>query len=54
MAFGGGRIQKLDDLRAPIADVLGLFQQQLVKLNQYKARYGDIEEIEEGSDTELE
>jgi len=54
MALGGGRIHQLEDLRAPIATILNLFQQQLAELGRYKARFGEIEELEEGSDTEQE
>lgn len=56
MAVGGGPLNTLDDLRAPIASVLDAFQQQMAELQRYKARYGSMEQIEEieGSDTEQE
>ena len=54
MARGEAPIQKLDDLRAPIADVLALFRHQAALLDHYRSKYGDVEEIEDGSDTEQE
>ncbi|KAI0401032.1 protein phosphatase 2C [Xylaria palmicola] len=54
-AMGSGHIQKLDDLRGPMADILGQFAQQLVELRRYRAKYGALESSgEEGSDTEQE
>lgn len=65
LALGGGPIEKIDDLRAPMTDVLTSLAEQLAELQQYKARFGelsefssieDIDGIEDisGSDTEQE
>ncbi|KAK3394424.1 phosphatase 2C-domain-containing protein [Podospora didyma] len=54
MAIGGGPISQLSDLRAPMSVVLSSFAAQLAELQQYKARFGELEEIEDGSDTEQE
>ena len=54
LAIGNRRITQLDDLRAPMSDVLNNLAAQLAELQRYKARFGEIEEIDEGSDTEQE
>ncbi|KAK3329296.1 phosphatase 2C-domain-containing protein [Apodospora peruviana] len=63
MAMGQGPITSLNDLRAPMSAVLGTFAAQLAELERYKARFGEldddydhheVEEVEEGSDTEQE
>ena len=59
MARGSKPIQQLDDIRAPMDDVLKLFQGQLAELQRYKARFGElddhgVEEVDEDSDTEQE
>jgi len=54
IAMGSGRINCLADLRAPMAMVLDSFTAQLAELQRYRARYGSLEEIEDGSDTEQE
>ena len=43
LAVGGGPITRLNDLRAPMTDVLKIFATQLAELQQYKARYGRID-----------
>lgn len=54
---GSGPIDKLDDLRAPMTDVLESLAEQLAELQLYKARFGlldmrgDVEDIS-GSETE--
>lgn len=48
--MGSGPIYALDDLRAPISDVLSVFQQQMAELQRYKAKYGHIEEVEDSDD----
>ncbi|KAM7197790.1 adenylate cyclase [Naviculisporaceae sp. PSN 640] len=42
MAIGNGPITSLDDLRAPMSDVLGNVSAQLAELQRYKALYGDL------------
>ena len=54
MAIGNGPIRTLNDLRAPISEVLTMFQSQMVELQRYRARFGYMEDMEEGSDTEQE
>ncbi|KAK3382340.1 phosphatase 2C-domain-containing protein [Lasiosphaeria ovina] len=60
LAIGGGAISQLSDLRAPMTSVLSSVATQLAELQQYKARYGPLREVEEiedgtdGSDTEQE
>ncbi|KAK0618481.1 hypothetical protein B0T17DRAFT_496197 [Bombardia bombarda] len=53
IAMGRGPITQLNDLRGPMADVLGSVVEQLAELQRYKARFGALEE-EDGSDTEQE
>lgn len=55
MAMGGGTISQLNDLRAPMSQVLDSLAAQLAELEQYKARFGgNLLSIEDGSDTEHE
>ena len=60
MARGAQPIRQLDDIRAPIDDVLRAFQQQMAELQRYKARFGElddngrVEELEAGGGTEHE
>lgn len=59
LALGGGSITKIDDLRAPMSDVLTSLAEQLAELQQYKARFGDLYDSStmdemSGSDTEQE
>lgn len=42
LALGGGPITDIDDLRAPMADVLTSLAEQLAELQRYKARFGDL------------
>ncbi|KAK2073031.1 hypothetical protein P8C59_007343 [Phyllachora maydis] len=53
MTLGNGPIEQLDDLRAPMSAVLDAVAAQLAELGRYKARFGEIEELD-GSDTEQE
>ncbi|KAH8166806.1 hypothetical protein CIB48_g1447 [Xylaria polymorpha] len=54
-AMGGGHIKQLEDLRAPMAVILGHVTQQMAELERYRAKYGPLESSEdEGSDTEQE
>ncbi|KAI1756579.1 protein phosphatase 2C [Xylaria castorea] len=54
-AMGGGHIKQLEDLRAPMAVILGHVTQQMTELEKYRAKYGPLESSEdEGSDTEQE
>ncbi|KAH8675486.1 protein phosphatase 2C [Xylariales sp. PMI_506] len=56
LAAGGGKISKLDDLRAPMSMVIDDLASQLSLLEKYKAKFGPLREFEEldGSDTEQE
>lgn len=59
LALGGGAITKIDDLRAPMSDVLTSLAEQLAELQQYKARFGELYDSStmdemSGSDTEQE
>ncbi|KUI62065.1 Adenylate cyclase [Cytospora mali] len=59
LALGGGSITKIDDLRAPMSDVLSSLAEQLAELQQYKARFGELYDSStmdemSGSDTEQE
>lgn len=59
LALGGGMIEKIEDLRAPMADVLASLAEQLAELQAYKARFGEIYDSStiddvSGSDTEQE
>lgn len=54
LAAGGGPINRLDDLRAPMSAVLDKLAEHLSELHRYKAKFGEIDELEEGSDTEQE
>ncbi|RWA06496.1 hypothetical protein EKO27_g8608 [Xylaria grammica] len=54
-AMGGGHIKQLEDLRAPMAVILGHITKQMTQLERYRAKYGSLESSEdEGSDTEQE
>ncbi|KAI3323387.1 protein phosphatase 2C [Xylariaceae sp. AK1471] len=54
-AMGGGHIKQLEDLRAPMADILSQVAAQMSELEKYRAKYGPLESSEdEGSDTEQE
>ncbi|KAI1176825.1 protein phosphatase 2C [Nemania sp. FL0916] len=54
-AMGGGHIKQLEDLRLPMADILGHIAKELAEAAKYRAKYGPIESSEdEGSDTEQE
>ncbi|KAI1181871.1 protein phosphatase 2C [Nemania serpens] len=54
-AVGGGPIKSLDDLRAPMAVILGHIAKQVAIAEKYRAKYGPLESSEdEGSDTEQE
>jgi adenylate cyclase len=50
--MGGGPIAQLDDLRAPMSAVLQDVAVQLAELQKYKARFGELEVMQEVSDTE--
>lgn len=52
--MGGGQIKSLDDLRAPMAVILGHIAKQMSIAEKYRAKYGPLEDAEEGSDTEQE
>lgn len=56
LAVGSGPITKLDDLRAPMTDVLDSLAEQLEELQRYKARFGELDDLRiedvSGSETE--
>jgi adenylate cyclase len=52
--MGGGRIQQLEDLRAPMAVILSHIAKQVADAERYRAKYGPLESSDEGSDTEQE
>ncbi|KAI0136736.1 protein phosphatase 2C [Xylariales sp. AK1849] len=54
MAYGGGKIQQLDDLRAPMPMVLEELAGQLKLLAKYKAKYGPLGDVEELDDSDTE
>lgn len=56
LAVGSGPLTQLDDLRAPMSDVIGRFADQLEELRRYKARFGELDDysIEEISGSETE
>ncbi|KAI1259273.1 protein phosphatase 2C [Xylariaceae sp. FL1019] len=55
LALGGGPIKQLEDLRTPMAVILGHVAKQMAELERYKARYGPLDNSDdEGSDTEQE
>lgn len=46
IAIGSGPITKLNDLRAPMNDVLSTLKEQMEELARYKAKYGSLEDDE--------
>lgn len=55
LVAGSGPIDRLDDLRAPMTDVLESLAEQLAELQMYKARFGELDhrgELEDVSDSE--
>lgn len=56
LAAGNGPITHLDDLRAPMADILDSLAEQLAELQRYKAQFGELDDhsIEEVSGSETE
>lgn len=56
LAVGSGPISQLDDLRAPMSDVLDSLAEQLEELRRYKARFGELDDhsIEDISGSETE
>nr|CAP09208.1 putative adenylate cyclase [Sordaria macrospora] len=49
IAIGSGPITKLNDLRAPMNDVLSTLKEQMDELARYKAKYGSLDQ-EAGTD----
>jgi len=47
LAIGRSKISDLDQLRAPMNDVLTAISSQLAELQRYKAKYGELNEEEE-------
>jgi adenylate cyclase len=45
LAAGGGEIAKLDDLRAPMTNVLDIIAESMLELQRYKQRYGELDEV---------
>lgn len=60
LASGGGVLQELNELRAPMASVLDFFVKQKADLARYKAKYGDLssssgsDDDDDGEDDEEE
>lgn len=57
LAAGSGQITHLDDLRAPMTDVLSSLAEQLMELQRYKAKFGELQDrnrIEDLSGSDLE
>lgn len=44
IAIGSGPITKLNDLRAPMNDVLSTLKEQMDELARYKAKYGSLDD----------
>ena len=44
LAIGRCSLYDLDQLRAPMDDVLGALEAQLLELQKYKARFGELDE----------
>jgi adenylate cyclase len=47
LAVGRPNIMDLDQLRAPMGDILGALTAQLQELQRYKARYGELDDPRE-------
>ncbi|KAG8165094.1 hypothetical protein KVR01_005369 [Diaporthe batatas] len=43
LAAGGGQISKLDDLRAPMTNVLDIIAESMLELQRYKDRFGELD-----------
>lgn len=57
LAAGSGPIDKLEDLRAPMTEVLDSLAEQLAELQRYKAQFGELRDhtrIEDITDSESE
>lgn len=56
LAFGSGPIAKLDDLRAPMTNILDILAEQMEELQRYKAQYGELDDrpVEDLSGSETE
>jgi adenylate cyclase len=46
IAHGKGPITQLGDLRGPMANILSDIAQQMNELEKYKAKYGELNDVE--------
>ncbi|KAF6830796.1 adenylate cyclase (protein phosphatase 2C) [Colletotrichum plurivorum] len=54
IVIGNAPIEQLEDLRAPMNDILDQVAKQMAELARYKAMYGELSDEDHGSDTEQE
>jgi len=54
LAIGRTRLHDLEQLRAPMDDILGGLTAQLQELQRYKERYGELDSSDSGRITEVE
>ncbi|KAF9879780.1 protein phosphatase 2C [Colletotrichum karsti] len=54
IVIGNAPLAQLDDLRAPMNDILDSVAKQMAELARYKALYGELTDEDHGSDTEQE
>ncbi|KAL3306267.1 adenylate cyclase [Colletotrichum asianum] len=54
IAIGCAPLEQLEDMRAPISDILDQVAKQMAELARYKALYGELSDSDHGSDTEQE
>ncbi|GJC92441.1 protein phosphatase 2C [Colletotrichum higginsianum] len=52
IAIGNAPLEQLEDMRGPMSDILDQVAKQMAELARYKALYGELDEPEDGSDTE--
>ncbi|WYZ34973.1 hypothetical protein EsH8_I_001249 [Colletotrichum jinshuiense] len=52
IVFGSAPLEQLEDLRAPMSDILDQVAKQMAELAKYKALYGELDDTEDGSETE--
>lgn len=50
IAIGSGPISHLGDLRAPMATVLSGLAGQLAELQRYKERFGELDDVSNGTE----
>ncbi|KAJ0160901.1 Adenylate cyclase, partial [Colletotrichum tanaceti] len=52
IAIDNAPLEQLEDMRGPMSDILDQVAKQMTELARYKALYGELDEPEDGSDTE--